>query len=57
MGGENLLNIMQDKAILSVDDPFGSYFDATQIWSPINGVNIYAGFHFTLKHKKQEHKK
>jgi hypothetical protein len=52
LGGENLLNIMQDNAIIAADDPFGSYFDATQIWSPISGVNIYAGMHYTLKYKK-----
>lgn len=55
LGGENLLNIMQDKAIISADDPFGAYFDATQIWSPVSGVNIYAGMHFTIKHKKDDH--
>jgi hypothetical protein len=53
LGGENLLNIMQDKAIISADDPFGAYFDATQIWSPVSGVNIYAGLHFTIKDKKK----
>lgn len=53
LGGENLLNIMQDKAIIAADDPFGSYFDATQIWSPVSGVNIYAGFHYTLKYEKE----
>ena len=37
----------------SADDPFGSYFDATQIWSPVSGVNIYAGFHYTLKYKNE----
>lgn len=53
LGGENLLNIMQDKAIISPDDPFGSYFDATQIWSPVSGINVYAGMHYTLKYKNK----
>ena len=53
LGAENILNVMQKNAIISPDDPFGSYFDATQIWSPINGVNIYAGMHFTIKQKKK----
>ncbi len=53
IGGENLLNIMQKDAIIAPDDPFGPYFDATQIWAPIAGANIYAGLHFTIKHKKE----
>lgn len=54
VGAENILNIMQKNAIISADDPFGSYFDATQIWSPVSGVNIYAGLHFTIKQKKKK---
>jgi len=53
LGAENILNVMQKNAIISPDDPFGAYFDATQIWSPISGVNIYAGLHFTIKQKKK----
>jgi outer membrane receptor protein involved in Fe transport len=53
LGAENMLNIIQQNAIISPDDPFGSYFDATQIWAPISGVNIYAGLHFDIKHKKK----
>lgn len=52
IGGENLLNIIQENAIIGADDPFGSHFDATQIWAPITGVNIYVGFHYKLKTKK-----
>ncbi|UKN02553.1 TonB-dependent receptor [Paracrocinitomix mangrovi] len=53
VGGENLLNVIQNGAIISADDPFGSYFDATQLWAPIRGFNVYAGLHFELKHKKK----
>lgn len=53
VGGENLLNVIQNNAIISADDPFGSYFDATQVWAPIQGFNIYAGLHFNIKHKKK----
>ncbi|MEZ4922907.1 MAG: TonB-dependent receptor [Crocinitomicaceae bacterium] len=52
IGGENLLNVIQPNAIIAADDPFGSYFDATQIWAPISGFNIYAGLHFSIKQKK-----
>ena len=53
IGGENLLNVIQDNAIIAVDDPFGAYFDATQLWAPITGVNVYVGLHYTIKYKKQ----
>lgn len=50
-GGENLLNVIQKNAIISADDPFGPYFDATQLWAPITGFNVYAGIHFGIKQK------
>jgi outer membrane receptor for ferrienterochelin and colicins len=53
IGGENLLNYTQQRAIIGADDPFGAYFDASQIWAPITGINIYAGLHYTIKHKKE----
>jgi outer membrane receptor for ferrienterochelin and colicins len=53
LGSENTLNVIQPNAIISADDPFGSYFDATQIWAPISGYMIYAGLHFNIKHKKK----
>lgn len=54
LGGENLLNVIQDGAIIAPDDPFGSYFDAAQIWAPIAGANVYAGLHFELRKKKKK---
>jgi outer membrane receptor for ferrienterochelin and colicin len=56
LGGENLLNVMQKDAIIAADDPFGSYFDATQLWAPINGFNVYAGLHFDIKQKTKDKK-
>ncbi len=52
-GGENILNVIQNNAIIAANDPFGAYFDATQIWAPINGVNLYAGIHLAIKQKKK----
>jgi outer membrane receptor for ferrienterochelin and colicins len=54
IGGENLLNVMQQNAIISADDPFGAFFDATQIWAPVMGANIYIGVHFGIKQKEKE---
>jgi hypothetical protein len=52
LGGENLTNYKQHHPIIATDDPFGPYFDASNIWGPISGVKIYAGVRFLLKHDK-----
>ncbi|MEN9743421.1 MAG: hypothetical protein RLZZ65_1226 [Bacteroidota bacterium] len=49
LGGENLLNYTQKQAIVSAQNPFGSSFDATQIWAPIMGWNVYFGLRYTIK--------
>lgn len=49
VGGENLLNFMQQHPIMGVDNPFGSDFDATEIWAPIMGWNVYFGLRYTLR--------
>ena len=49
VGGENMLNKRQDKAILSADNPFGEYFDASVIYMPITGIMGYVGVRVTLK--------
>ncbi|MBK8924609.1 MAG: TonB-dependent receptor [Crocinitomicaceae bacterium] len=54
IGGENLLNVIQDNAIISADNPFGAFFDATQVWAPITGANVYVGFHYAIKQKDKE---
>jgi outer membrane receptor for ferrienterochelin and colicin len=50
LGGENLTNYTQHNPIIAADDPFGPYFDASNIWGPVSGVKIYAGVRFLLKH-------
>jgi len=49
LGGENLLNFKQDHPIMDPQNPFGSQFDATQIWGPIMGWNAYFGLRYTIK--------
>lgn len=51
VGGENLLNFIQQKAIMSPDDPFGPHFDASMIWGPLNGRLFYTGIRMSIKHK------
>ncbi len=50
VGGENLTNYRQEHPIISPDEPFGPYFDASNIWGPVSGIKVYAGVRFLLKH-------
>lgn len=47
-GIENILNYMQHETIIDANNPFGSYFDASLIWGPMNGRNIYLGCRFNI---------
>ncbi len=49
VGTENLLNFKQPDPILASDDPFGPYFDASLIWGPVFGRNIYFGVRLKIK--------
>ena len=52
IGGENITNFKQRNAIVDPQNPFGTQFDATEIWGPIMGINVYAGFRYAIKRKK-----
>lgn len=54
VGLENITNFKQKNPIVDAQNPFGSTFDATQVWGPIMGINAYAGIRFTLKKKENE---
>ncbi|KFF07029.1 TonB-dependent receptor plug domain-containing protein [Flavobacterium reichenbachii] len=49
IGGENIGNYKQKKAILGADDPFGPNFDASIAYAPIFGQMYYAGLRFKIK--------
>lgn len=49
VGGENIGNYRQDKAILGAQDPFGPNFDASIAYAPIFGQMYYAGLRFKIK--------
>jgi len=49
VGGENLLNYIQPNAIVDAQNPFGSYFDASLIWGPLNGIVAYGGIRTKFK--------
>jgi outer membrane receptor for ferrienterochelin and colicins len=48
-GAENLTNFVQRDAIIASSDPYGPYFDASQVWGPTMGINPYVGFRYALK--------
>ena len=48
IGGENLFNYRQENPITSADDTSNPFFDASQVWGPIFGSNIYVGFRHKL---------
>ena len=49
LGGENVGNYKQEKAILGAENPFGSTFDASIVYAPIFGQMYYAGLRFKIK--------
>jgi outer membrane receptor for ferrienterochelin and colicin len=48
LGGENITNVKQSNPIISADNPFGPYFDSTQVYGPIFGSMYYAGLRLKL---------
>jgi outer membrane cobalamin receptor len=53
IGGENLTNSVQKKPIIDAANPFGSKFDATNIFMPITGINIYVGIRYAIAKTKK----
>ena len=49
LGGENLLDFRQERPILGAEQPLGDYFDASLVWGPIFGRNVYAGVRFRVE--------
>jgi len=49
VGGENIGNYRQEKAILGNENPFGTTFDASIVYAPIFGQMYYAGLRFKIK--------
>lgn len=49
VGGENIGNYRQEKAILGNDNPYGSTFDASIAYAPVFGQMYYAGLRFKIK--------
>ncbi|MEN8136990.1 MAG: TonB-dependent receptor [Bacteroidota bacterium] len=48
IGVENLFDFKQSNPIISSDNPFGEYFDASMVWGPVFGRNIYTGIRYKI---------
>ena len=48
-GVENLTNFQQEYAIIDAENPFSDNFDASLIWGPTMGRNIYLGIRYTIR--------
>ena len=49
VGGENIGNFTQPKAILGAENPFDATFDSSIVYAPIFGQMYYAGLRFKIK--------
>ncbi|MBC7605896.1 MAG: TonB-dependent receptor plug domain-containing protein [Burkholderiales bacterium] len=49
IGGENIGNYKQDKAILGSENPFSTTFDTSIIYAPVFGQMYYAGLRLKIK--------
>lgn len=49
LGGENIGNYRQEKAILGNKNPFGATFDTSIVYAPVFGQMYYAGLRFKIK--------
>ena len=52
-GVENLTNFRQEQPIIGADTPMGDNFDASLVWGPVFGRNIYAGFRWWIGDMKR----
>jgi outer membrane receptor for ferrienterochelin and colicin len=48
VGGENLLDYRQEKAIIQFDNPWGEYFDSSLVWGPVQGRVVYIGMRYRM---------
>ncbi|HRO43747.1 MAG TPA: TonB-dependent receptor [Flavipsychrobacter sp.] len=48
IGGENLTNYMMHAPVIGASNPHATGFDASMIWGPSMGRNIYAGLRYKI---------
>lgn len=53
-GAENIGNFIQKDAIIDAENPFGSNFDSSLIYGPVNGRTFYAGVRLTITNPSKQ---
>lgn len=48
LGAENIFGYRQENAIISSENPSNEYFDASNVWAPINGAVLYIGLRYSI---------
>jgi len=48
IGCENILNFTQENPIISAENPFGPYFNISNVWGPVKGREAYIGLRLKL---------
>lgn len=48
LGAQNILSYRQDDSIISPARPYSPYFDASLVWGPLMGRNIYGGMRYRI---------
>lgn len=48
VGAENIGNYKQENPIISAEDPYSPYFDASLVWGPLFGIKVYAGMRYKI---------
>jgi hypothetical protein len=51
LGSENLANFKQKNPVEGAENPFGTNFDATNVWGPVLGKRIYLGLRFNINYQ------
>lgn len=49
IGCENIFDFRQENPIKAWQNPFGTYFDTTNVWGPTRGREFYLGFRYHFK--------
>lgn len=48
IGIENLTGYTQKNPIISADNPYSPFFDASMVWGPLTGRKFYLGFRYAI---------
>ncbi|MDD4383586.1 MAG: TonB-dependent receptor [Bacteroidales bacterium] len=48
IGVENLTGYTQGNPVISADNPYSPFFDASMVWGPLTGRKFYLGFRYSI---------